>query len=220
MIARDVENSWHFFREPKTPATTISRVWQTLDEIAFSPLPPHCSSAFFSSDLKFSSKSSTREPNQKMPQQHTFYNYSRDPPKAPGRHNRYIREGQHFPSLPSSPSFSFYSNWSFPHTDVGGARYIDIPERCPCQDEPQLATRQPLRSETHEEQFWRNLHIFTGLRTQKSAFEMDEKARRDENQKVGLGISYTVVVGKDCDGQEDGRNGEEKWSPLSRELSL
>lgn len=48
------------------------------------------------------------------------------------------------------------------------------------------------------------------MRTQKSAFEMDEKARRDENQKVGLGISYTVVVGKDCDGQEDGRNGEEK----------
>ncbi len=48
------------------------------------------------------------------------------------------------------------------------------------------------------------------MHTQKSAFEMDEKARRDENEKSTGEILYKVVVGKGRDGQEDEHKREGK----------
>lgn len=56
----------------------------------------------------------------------------------------------------------------------------EIPGRCPCQDDPRIDSRRPLQNKENEEQFWRNLHMLTGLQKEYLAFERDEKARKDE----------------------------------------
>lgn len=116
---------------------------------------------------------------------------------------------QHFPHLlraspsPSSPPcLARLTNKSL-YIDDGPGRIREIPERCSCQDDARIADRQALGNEEREEQFWRNLHIFTGLQSQHMIFGRDEKARKDEESKHA-GTSPSVSQRR-CEVQEAGQ---------------
>lgn len=92
-----------------------------------------------------------------------------------------------------------------------------MPSPCPCQEDPSLSTRQPLRGTSHEEQFWRNLHAFRGFATDEKvenpAFEIDEKVRREEEMAVVKGRKKEKAKGeregKGGVGDEKGKRVEE-----------